>query len=97
MGRLALYHFDAQASFAAFGDVSRFNLSALYTLQHGLARHAERAGGLLHGDEAVAGRLGELRFELIGHADALGAPGVTWVTGYKAVIKPAMQSRWRDR
>ena len=95
-GRSALYHFDAQASFAAFGDVSRFDLSALYTLQHGLARHAERAGGLLHGDEAVAGRLGELRFELIGHADAPGRPRGHLLTGYKAVIEPAMQSRWRD-
>ena len=72
---MALYHFDPQSSFAAFGDVSRFDLSALYTLQDGLARHAEDAGGLLHGDEAVAGRLGELRFELIGHADAPGRPG----------------------
>jgi hypothetical protein len=27
---------------APFGDASRFDLSALYTLQHGLARHVHQ-------------------------------------------------------
>ena len=49
-----LYHFDAQSSFSAFGDVSRFDLSALYTLQYGLAVAASREADL-RPRHAVAG------------------------------------------
>src|SRR5271154_873470 len=73
-----------------------FDLAELYTMQHGLARYAQGPCGLLHGDEAVAGRLAEARLEFVGQTYP---PGRAWgclLTGDEAVVEPAMQGRWRD-
>src|SRR6202166_5115638 len=73
-----------------------FDLATLYTVQHGLARHAQCSGRLLHSNEVLAGRLGEARFERFGQADPPRRPRGHLLTCYQAVIEPAMQRRWRD-
>src|ERR1700732_3266262 len=50
--RLPGYHLDPDSFFPAIRDVHDFELAALDTLQHGLARDTELAGCLVHGYEA---------------------------------------------
>ena len=53
------YHLDPDSLFSAIRDVHDFELTALDTLQHGLARDTELAGCLVHGREAVRNSLAE--------------------------------------
>jgi hypothetical protein len=55
---LVVRKLDPQSRFSTFCYVRRFDFAALYTLQHGLTGNAKRAGGLLHGDEALTRRGG---------------------------------------
>src|SRR5436309_512027 len=66
---LLAYDFDAQAFLLAAHDVHGGEFAALDTLQHGLARHAERAYRLAHWKKVVAGLAGEAGPEIFGQSD----------------------------
>ena len=89
--RLAVRELDSQSGFPPFCDVRRFDLAALYTLQYGLTGDSKRAGGLLHGDEAITGRGGEARFQRVGHSDPPRRAGGRLFAGDQTVVQPTMQ------
>src|SRR6266481_6420142 len=90
------YHLDPDSLFPAIRDVHDFELAALDTLQHGLARDTELAGCLVHGHEAVPSSLAESGDEVIGQANAPGCAGRQLLARNDAVVEPAVQSRRGD-
>jgi len=71
--------------------VGGLNLAALYTLQHRLTGDAESTGGLLHGDESLAGRGGEACLQCLGQSDPPRRPRVTC----SPAIMPSFSQRCR--
>jgi hypothetical protein len=71
------YHLDSDSLFPAIRDVHDFELAALDTLQHGLARDTELAGCLVHGHEAVPSRLAESGDEVPSFNPALNEVALT--------------------
>ena len=68
-----------------------FEFAALYTLQDGLAGHAEKVHSFEHGDIAVWRFFDKACAELVGETNA---PGCAWsdlLTGDEAVIEPTME------
>src|ERR1700687_3660953 len=90
------YPLAPDSLFPAIRDVHDFELAALATLQHGLARDTERAGCLVHGHEAVPSSLAESGDEVIGQANAPGCGGRQLLARNDAVVEPAVQSRRGD-
>src|SRR5229473_1299391 len=88
--RLLGYHLDAESFLLAAHDMDRLEFAALDTLQHGRARNAERAHRFAHWHEAIAGYAVEAGHEVIGEADAPGAPGVSC----SPAMIPSLSRRW---
>ncbi len=90
---LLAYDFDAQAFLLAAHDVYGGEFAALDTLQHGLARHAERAYRFAHWKKVVAGLAGEAGPEIFGQSDPPRGAGCQLLAGDDAVIEQAMNGR----
>ena len=73
-----------------------FEFAALDTLQHGLARDAERAHRLAHRQEACAGFAMKARLEFVGESDAPGCAGRVLLAGDDAVVEEPVDGRRRD-
>ena len=71
-------------------------VAALDTLQHGLARDAERAHRLAHRQEVLAGITVEAILEVFGEADTPRGAWCRLLAGNNAVIEQAMDGRWGD-
>src|SRR5580693_4527537 len=87
---LSAYHFDAQAFLFAAHDMDGGEFAALDTLQHGLARDAERAHCLAHRQEVLAGITVEAILEVFGKADTPRSAGCQLLAG----IMPSLSKRW---
>src|SRR5215211_7109542 len=87
---------DSQALSAATADVDGLELSALDTLQHGLARDAEGAHRVDDRHEAGRCLLDEQRPQLVVDADAPGGAGSVLLATDEAGLKPAEESRGGD-
>ena len=91
--RLWLYHIDAQTFLLATHYMDRFELAALYTLQHGLARDSERTHRFAHRQEVFPSILAESRLDVISQPYAPGCPGRELLAANEAIIEQAMQCR----
>ena len=77
-------------------DMDGGEFAALDTLQHGLARDAERAHRLAHRQEVLTGVTVEAILEVLGEADTPRGAGCRLLAGNNAVIEQAMDGRWGD-
>jgi len=77
-------------------DMDGGEFAALDTLQHGLARDAERAHRLAHRQEVLTGVTVEAILEVLGEADAPRGARCQLLAGNNAVIEQAMDGRWCD-
>src|SRR6266702_4439351 len=89
-------HLDTQAFPAPGAGEDGAELAALDLLQYGLAGDAERAAGVVQGEPAVGGVVGEHAAQLAGEAHAPGRAGGDLLAGDEAVVEPAQQGGWRD-
>src|SRR5258708_8608964 len=87
------YHLDPDSLFPAIRDVHDFELAALDTLQHGLARDTELAGCLVHGHEAVPSSLAESGDEVIAQANPPHCARLHLLACNDAVVEPSVQRR----
>ena len=71
-------------------------LTALYTLQHGLARDPQDFGRILHRHITLGGVFDEARAQLLGDSDLPRSTGRDLLTGDKPVVEPTMDRRRRD-
>ena len=76
--------------------MDRGEFAALDTLQHGLARDAERAHCLAHRQEVLPGVTVEAILEVLGEADTPRGARCQLLAGNNAVIEQAMDGRWCD-
>ena|SRR6266496_4544114 len=93
---MSIYNLDAQAFTPSAPDMDRLEFAALYTVQDRLARNAEPHGCFEHGEKARRCFFDEESTQLIGDADAPGSTGRELLAGDKAVVEPAMNSRWSE-
>lgn len=91
--RLIVDNLDAQAFAPSAANEDGVELAAFYTLQHGLAGHAEQSSRDLHCDVSVGAILDELATQCIGDSNAPGRAGCGLFAGDEAVVDPAMQGR----
>src|SRR5918996_1277464 len=89
-------HLDSQAFSASGADVDGFELAALDTLQHGLAGHAESAGGLEHRQPAGRRVVDEAGPQLVGHADTPRGAGGELFAGDEPIVEPAVHGGSSD-
>jgi RNA-directed DNA polymerase len=87
-GRRDLYSHAFSASAA---DMDGFEFAALYTVQDGLARHAEKVHGFEHCDISFWRFFNKARAQLVGETNAPRRAGGDLLAGDKTVIKPTMQ------
>src|SRR5260370_19709655 len=85
------HNLDSQAFSLPATDVERFELAALYTLQHRLSRHAEAQARFQHRQVARGRVFDEARAELVGHADTPGGAGSELFADAAAGGEPAKQ------
>lgn len=71
-------------------------LATLDTLQHGLARNAEQAHCLVHGEVARRLLIDKASAQILGQANAPRSCRGQLLTGDKAVIEPAVDGRGSD-
>ncbi len=93
---LVVLHFDSYAFSFATIDMDGVKLAALYTLQHGLARNAERLRRLLHRHIAFGDVFDELRQQFISEANAPRRVRRELFCGNETVVDPSMKRRWCD-
>ena len=86
----------SQAFSASVADVDGVEVSALDTLQHGLARDAEGPHRVDDRDVAGGCVLDEQRAQLVVDADAPGRAEGVLLAGDEPVVEPAVQGRGRD-
>src|SRR5882757_8482303 len=73
-----------------------FELAALDTLQHGLARNAEKPHCLVHGEGALRLLIDKASAQILGQANAPRSCRGQLLTADEAVIEPAMDGRGGD-
>src|SRR6266487_2938963 len=93
---MRIYNFDSQAFTSSTADMDGLDLTTLYTVQDRLARNAEPHGCFEHRQKARRCFFDEASPQLIGDADAPGSTGGELLAGDKAVVEPAMNSRWSE-
>jgi len=76
--------------------MDRLQLTALYTLQDGLARNAEQVSGFEHGHVTVGHALHEARAQLFGETNAPRRNGRDLFAGDETIVELAMQGRGCD-
>jgi hypothetical protein len=86
---------DSQALSPPATDVERFELAALDTLQHRLARHSEAQPRVEHREIAWRRLFDEARPQLVGHANAPGGARGRLFADNDPGREPAMQGRRR--
>jgi hypothetical protein len=83
--------FDSQAFAVPPADMDGFELTALYTLQDGLSRHAEPQSGLEHRHVTGWVLLDEASPQLVGDANAPGGTGGELFADDDSGGQPAVQ------
>jgi hypothetical protein len=91
-----VWNLDSKAFSAPAADVHGSELTALYTLQDGLARNAENTRGIDHGNVSLGGLSDKKRAQFLCHADAPRSARSELLAGDETVVEPAVHRRGSD-